>query len=68
MTSIFDRIDEAHDAYVRRHAAAERFSDDVDPADPARRAIVHDADCISFFAASPGPCDCSMSRKGQVNG
>jgi hypothetical protein len=79
MTSIFDQIDEAHNAYIRRHSAAQRFSDDVDPADPSRcgacppctsdmARIVHDADCVSFFAASPGPCDCSASRKGQANG
>lgn len=30
--------------------------------------IVHDADCLSFFIASPGPCDCSVSRKEKANG
>jgi len=24
--------------------------------------IMHDADCLSFFIAHPGPCDCSASR------
>ncbi|UZW55521.1 hypothetical protein NUH86_01580 [Sphingobium sp. JS3065] len=25
-------------------------------------AVVHDADCVSFNSASPGPCDCSASQ------
>ena len=28
MTSIFDKIEQAHDAYLRRHAAAQRLVDD----------------------------------------
>jgi hypothetical protein len=28
----------------------------------SRPEITHDADCLSFFIAHPGPCDCSASR------
>jgi hypothetical protein len=30
----------------------------------ADRQITHDADCLSFFVPSPGPCDCSASCHG----
>lgn len=29
--SIFDKIDEAHEAYIKRHREAEKLVDDVDP-------------------------------------
>lgn len=29
----------------------------------ASAAITHQADCISFFAASPGPCDCDAGDR-----
>ncbi|WP_327752924.1 hypothetical protein VVT58_15535 [Sphingobium sp. SJ10-10] len=29
--------------------------------------IVHAADCISFFAASPGPCDCNTDHGANSN-
>ncbi|WP_340265439.1 hypothetical protein [Sphingobium mellinum] len=30
---------------------------------PTQQPITHDADCLSFFEAAPGPCDCSVSRR-----
>lgn len=36
--------------------------------DAEQPAIVHDADCLSFFIAAPGPCDCSANREAERNG
>jgi len=36
---------------------------DLFPKDAAFAAITHEADCIAFFAASPGPCDCKDGER-----
>lgn len=34
--SVFDQIDQAHEAYKARHRRSERLVDDVDPSSPER--------------------------------
>lgn len=41
---------------------AERLLTDLPHTAPANRDVMHAADCISFFAASPGPCDCALDE------
>lgn len=61
LDSVIADLSEANDA-TSSHGAAERLRTDLPRTAPANREMTHDADCISFFAASPGPCDCALDE------